>query len=135
MSLMYETEGYEIDWLSTGDKLWEPEQERLGHNVTGGDQLDFRVRVNIEARRLRWHDVEDGVIDGPMSPVLAIKALIQELPLPKVSAYAYSGVLAGYQVLGVEANYKQGRMRLIAVDRGTDVLPVCTYRYWQEASE
>lgn len=129
---MFETEGYEIDWLSIGDTLWDPAEEAKGHNLVAGNQLDLRATISQVHRRMQWLDASDG-IEGPMSPVLGIRGLIESLPVPTVTAFSYNAGLGTYQVLGIEMLYtNQGKAQLVAVDRGTDVIPVAVFRYFEE---
>jgi hypothetical protein len=102
----------ERTWLETGKEY------------TSGEDRD-RVTAAIDA--LVWHAPTD---QGPLSPVLMLQAVVAELRLPKVSAVAWGGGEANvleypdgpetttHTVLGVEANYPDGRARLYVLDTG-----------------
>lgn len=120
------------EWLETGRAFNEKAaREDHRHNRTA-DQ--FQEAINTEIDALTWHDVPaDGVITGPMSPVLMLKEVIGQLGLRPVVAYAYGGCLehpdgpetATYSLLGVEIRTTRQRFRLHLLDTGTGAIPVC----------
>lgn len=108
------------EWLSVGEQYTGP---------------DHRPAIERAIDALTWQDVpEDGVISGPMSPVLTLGAVIEQLALPRVSAFAFGGALlypdgpetAHYQLLAVEANYTDGRCRLYLLDTGIGAMPLAS---------
>ena len=61
----------------------------------------------------------------PMMQGEAIRAAIKTLKLPRVSALAWNGVYAERMaVLGIEANYRNGRARVYILDTGCECVPV-----------
>jgi hypothetical protein len=113
------------DWLDLGAEYHEGETGRFGQS---------RPRVEAAIAALTWKPVPAGA-DGmrlPMSPGLAIEACIEQLKLPKVSAVAHDGYLqwpdgpetAHFSILGIEANYSNGRARVYVLDTGTGCTPL-----------
>lgn len=119
----------------------------VGAKFTGPDD---RERVERAFAGLTWEDLpaDGSPLEMGFMPGEAIKACIRELGLPKVSMVAADGYLswpdvvdghpaiAGYQpetahyaVYGIEANYKQGRVRVYLLDSGTEILPLLTELY------
>lgn len=103
---------------------------REGHNWSTEAEL-LRSVDTVE-----WEDVpEDGVMHWPMSPALAIQAVIKELELHGVRRVGRGQVLASfyedtppndgamYQVLATEQVAANGDIqRIWFVDRGTDTV-------------
>lgn len=97
-----------------------------------------RARVEQQIDALEWKQVFDGM-SLPFSPGEAIKAVIAELELPKVSQIAHNGYLtwpdgpetAHYSVYGIEANYRNGRARVYVLDTGTSCIPLAS-DFWPE---
>lgn len=93
----------------------------------------FEKAFVAEADDLTWHPVpDDGVIKGPMSPVLMLKEVIEQLELHGVVSVAYGGVLeypdgpetATYSCLGVEVQTKRQHFRILLLDTGLGAMPV-----------
>jgi hypothetical protein len=82
-----------------------------------------RAQLQSVIDRLEWSETQKSK-DVPFSQGYAIKAAIKEFQIPKVSAFAYNGVLGNYSILGIEGNYTNGRVRLYFLDRGSDVIAV-----------
>lgn len=100
------------DTLNVGRRFTEPY----------GDQIEREIRG------LRWgNEPQTGMLPG-----LGINAAIRELKLPKVTAYATNGSFtvpdppetATYGVYGIEANYRDCRIRLYLADTGTEIVPL-----------
>ncbi|GAB4083297.1 hypothetical protein G3R41_21490 [Modestobacter muralis] len=118
-------------WTETGAQLFDAARaNREGHNYATGRDV---VVVGIE--RLTWVEIAPGgTLDLPFSPGESINALICGLALRDVRRIAWDGSVAVrddvegsrslYSLLGVEVGERGGLLRLYAVDRGTDVLPV-----------
>lgn len=104
------------DWLGVGERFSEP----------------HRAAVEEAIDELRWTGKLTGVA---MSPALAIRACIEQLRMPKVSAIAPGGSVevpigsqlgrATYSIYGIEANYAKGqRIRAYVLDTGTEITPL-----------
>ena len=97
--------------------------------TTVGVEFD-KATVGRAIEGLHWIDPSGSV---PMSPGLAIKKAIEEFQIPKVSQIAWesdSGVPGPdgpYDLLGIEGNYANGRVRIYIVDKGTVLIPVCSH--------
>jgi len=106
----------------------------VGRGYTSGKDRE-RVAAAIDA--LEWHPPTG---EGPLSPILTLQSVVTKLGLPNVSAIAWGGgeanVLtypdspepetATYTVLGVEANYADGRARLYVLDTGVAAVPLAS---------
>lgn len=124
----------ERTWTEIGAELFDRDlADRQGHNWAAG-----RPAVEQAMAEIEWEDVPaDGVIRGPMSPVLVLKELIEQLNLPRVTRYAYNAAIPTrscegsncYGLLAVECNYKDGRCIVYAADRGTDALVLASDFY------
>lgn len=121
-------EQHEREWTSVGAEAMEQGTEHEHPNENGEWTVSYRpisretVAATIE--ELRWRKPEGSF---PMSPGLALQAAVKELGLPRVSAVAYNGGPihdSGYSLMGIEANYKNGRARVYVMDRGTDLVPL-----------
>ena len=118
-------------WTETGAQLFDAARAtREGHNYATG-----RDAVVAGIDRLTWVQITPGgTLDLPFSPGESINALICGLALRDVRRIAWDGSVAVrddvegsrslYSLLGVEVGERGGLLRLYAVDRGTDVLPV-----------
>jgi len=118
-------------WTETGAQLFDAARAtREGHNYATG-----RDAVVAGIDRLTWVEIAPGgVLDLPFSPGEAINALICGLALRDVRRIAWDGSVqvrddaegsrSLYSLLGIEVGERGGLLRLYAVDRGTDVLPV-----------
>jgi len=106
------TQNYRTDWMKTG-----------ATHITDKD------RINSIIDRMPW-DYDFRGKDVPMMPGMAISSIIKEMRLPKVSAVSYgSHELAPYGIYGIEATFKNAKIRLIIVDEGSQCVPICA-RVW-----
>lgn len=86
-------------------------------------------KILASINSLEWEPVSGS---KPMGPALAIKSVIKEFKIPKVSLVAYNGTPFGtkdepgaaYSVFGIEATYTNGKYRLFFVDCGSEIIPV-----------
>ena len=91
--------------------------------------VEDRSTMEAEIEHLEWHSLSQK--DVPFSQGEAIKAVIQEFRLPKVSQVAWNGVIGDrYALLGIECNYENGRVRLYVLDHGCGVCPICV-DFWE----
>src|SRR3982750_4193784 len=111
----------------------------VGEKALSADALEARMdgerwkpitreRIEKAIEKMRWESTEG---DKPMMPALGIKECIKQLGIPKVSQIAISNDLANdvgnsYGLYGIEGHYKNGRVRVYVVDRGSDLIPVAT---------
>ena len=97
-----------IDWLQVGKNHWQDKQEEI---------IDY-------CEHMEWKTLpcEMGFMPGE-----AIKTLIRELKLPKVSGVGYSHELAPYSLIGIEAHYKNSDIQFFAVDEGSHISPICIF--------
>lgn len=92
----------------------------VGKGVNQGEVLN-------QIAQLEWHPVTSETMSLPMAPGEAIKKLISEFRIPKVSAIAYNGILQNrYGFYGIEGNYKNGRARIYVMDKGSVLTPVAS---------
>lgn len=93
----------------------------------------FQQEFATEADSLTWQPVpDDGVINGPMSPVLMLQAVIEQMKLRPVVGFAFGGVLeypdgpetATYSVLGVEIRTRTQHFRIHLLDTGLGAQPM-----------
>jgi len=119
------------EWTQTGAQLFDAARAtREGHNYATGRDA---VVAGIDG--LTWVQMpKDTGIVMPFSPGESVKALIYGLGLRDVRRIAWDGAVevrddvegsrSLYSLLAVEFGERGGLVRLFAVDRGTDVLPV-----------
>lgn len=114
-----------------------PERDWL--NI-GAEYAEHREQIEGEIGVLTWHSPPPKQV--AMMPGLAIKACIEQLNLPPVTALAIDGCvdvpdppdgMAHYSLYGIEARYRQGVARVYVLDTGTGVTPLCVDRYWSQA--
>lgn len=127
-------------WTEIGEQLFDVDRAtREGHNYCAGRDV---VAAAIDG--LDWVELPaDGSLTLPFSPGEAIKTLIRELDLRGVRRIAWNGALPVrddvehsrglYGLYGIEVPERGGLLRLFAVDRGTDLLPVAVDRIPAEA--
>lgn len=95
---------------------------------------ELRPAIEAAIEGLTWHEMP--VETAPMSQGLMLREVLRQLDLPKVSRVAWDGVvvqpdpadrrqLATYGLLGIEANYRDGRAQLYVLDCGGVALPLC----------
>jgi len=125
-------ETFTREWTETGALLFDAERaNREGHNYATG-----RDAVVTGINGLTWVELprDGGDLSLPFSPGESLNAVISGLSLRDVRRIAWDGSVAVrddvegsrslYTLLGVEVGERGGLLRLYAVDRGTDVLPV-----------
>lgn len=94
---------------------------KIGATYNGTAQKKGQMSANIA--KLEWQALP--LENVPMAPGMAIEKLIQEFKIPKVSQVAWNVVVMNrYGLIGIEGNYKNGRARIYALDRGADLIPV-----------
>ncbi len=80
--------------------------------------------VQDAIERMTWQEPPDRL---PMSPGLAIQAIICRLELPRVDLISYRNWdLAPYGLYGIQANYRDGRVRFYVLDRGHELVVLAT---------
>ena len=122
-----------IEWLGVGDVLTDAAAAvAAGHNWTTREHLAAAIA------EVRWEDVDpdDGVVNWPMSPGLALKAILDGFKIRGVRRIGRSEVLgsgevdrepdgwAMYQLIAVEQWSATIGRRVYVVDRGSDLVPV-----------
>ena len=107
---------FRIDWMQVGKEHWEGQKERIQDIIDRMDwDYDFRGK------------------SVAMTAGLAINEIIKEMKMPRVTAVSYnSHEMAPFGIYGIEANYKNARIRLIVVDEGSCCNPICTL-VWPKA--
>lgn len=101
----------QIDWFNVGDQYY------------GGVQHEYEAMC----RRVTWERLP---VDLPMIPGEAIKDLIKEFKIPKVSHVAHSHELAPYGLIAVRGHYQNaGEVDVFAVWDGCSITPICAHRY------
>jgi len=91
-----------IDWLNVGREHWEGNQEKITAIIG----------------RMTWKSLpcDMGFMQGE-----AIKEIIKEFKIPKVSHVADSHEMAPYGLLGIRAHYSNADIELFAIDNGCGV--------------
>jgi len=97
-----------IDWMQVGKEHWEGNQDRL----------------KVIMGRVEWHKLPYTMA---MMPGEAIKGLVKEFKIPKVSHVCDSHELAPYGLVGIRAHYKNADVEFFAVDEGSHISPLCAY--------
>ncbi len=87
------------------------------------EALGGQAQISAAIERIVWHPVGT---PAPFSQGYAIRAAIQEFRMPRVTQWGDTHALAPYGLLGVEALYRNGRVRLYLLDTGSDAVPLCT---------
>lgn len=90
----------------------------------GASELNIsRARVESAIASLEWKPlpVTMGACQG-----MGIDACIHQLNIPKVSHVAESLQFAPYGFYGIRAHYSNGDADVYVVDRGSDIIPVCS---------
>ncbi len=107
--------------LVTVKRTW----TKVGEEFTGEHAKREQIAGAIE--RMEWQEIpKGGSLTLGMMPGEGIKAAIRELHIPKVSHVAVSNELAPYGLYGIRGHYKNGDANVFIVDRGSDMLPVCS---------
>lgn len=102
-----------------------------GHNFS----TEKALRASVET--VRWEDVpDDGGMTWPLSPALAVQAIIKEFDLRGIRRVGLGQVLGSaypdmepsdlhmYQIIAIEQAAANGDTRRVwFVDRGTDTVP------------
>lgn len=119
---MTQTADYTRTWTTVGTKA-------IGLRLEDGVLTEAGISAAIEA--LSWVDAR---IELPMIPALGIRAAISELQIPKVSLVAVSDELAPYGLYGIEGHYTNGRARVYVIDLGSEITPVAS-DFWPEEAQ
>ncbi len=85
--------------------------------------LGGQPRISEAIDRIAWHPVRT---PAPFSQGYAIRAAIQHFRMRRVIQWGDANALAPYGLLGIEATYQNGRVRLYLLDSGSDAVPLCT---------
>ena len=96
--------------------------------TVGAEHTGPTARETIERiiAGLEWQAVPCDMAAGPG---LAVKGLVQELRLPKVSHVADSHELAPYSFIAIRCHYKDGMAEVFAINTGTHITPLCSDFY------
>jgi len=89
----------------------------VGKEYTEGKEK----QIAVAAAKMPWQEIP---CDMAMMPGLGIKAAIEQLNLPKVSRVGHSPALAPYGLLGIEANYHNGKAQVFFIDHGDGIIPL-----------
>ena len=69
-----------------------------------------------------------------MMPLEAARAMIEQLRIPRADLISVICVeMAPYGFIGIQGHYKNGRARVFALDRGSDVVPLVSM-LWEETN-
>lgn len=110
--------------------------ERAAHQrnwtTVGRDETDGRrERIGAIFDRMEWRTPP---CDLPWGEAITIDEIIAELKLPCVSAVAISNELAPFGLLGIEANFTNGRARAYLLDKGSEAVVLCSDFWKNEGS-
>jgi hypothetical protein len=113
-------------------RTWTDPGRALLQRINTDPSEDGRpMTVDLVARvieQMPWQEPPERL---PMSPGLAIQALIGQLRLPRVDLISYRNWdLAPYGLYGIQANYTDGRARFYVLDRGHD-LTLLAIDFWR----
>jgi len=79
-----------------------------------------------EVAGLKWHDLVEG-LEGPMSPVLALKGICEEIK-GRHKRVAWNGILfERYGLLAIETHYKNGICYSFWLDAGVGCTCLCQH--------
>ena len=84
---------------------------------------DHQEEIAGMIERLNWQSIP---CEMAMAPGEAIKAVIKELRIPKVSHVASSHEMAPYGLLGIKAHYKNGDANIYLVDEGSSTVVIAS---------
>lgn len=122
-----------LNWLETG-REWHAKQAAEDHRHHRTVE-DFERIIAEDIETMTWHDVPpDGIIHGPMSPILMLQEIIQQMELRHVVSYSYNGSgleypdgpeTATYSLLGVEIKTRTQHFKLYLMDTGLHALFIC----------
>ena len=112
-------------WTEVGAPL-------VGTRLEDGIELTQDTVAEI-IDHLDWQEAHPGM-DLPAVPGLGIAQCIRELRIPKVSHIAVSNELAPYGLYGIRGHYTNGHADVFVVDRGSDLIPVCSDFYPKETT-
>lgn len=112
---------YRRDWKACGKK----------YNGTPAKQKKFASSVE----KMPWvktPEESEPALSIPAMQGCALNDLISEFRMPNVSAVSWQGpmLFGRYVLLGVEARYKNGRVRLYAAHEGHVTVPVAV-DFWR----
>jgi hypothetical protein len=116
-----------VEWLQVGRDFHD---KQAAEDRRGRTTEDFQEAVAVAIDELTWQQPVDGVIEGPMSPVLMLQAVIEQMGLRPVVGYAYGGCLdypdgpetATFSLLGVEIHTSRQHFRLHLLDTGLEAV-------------
>jgi hypothetical protein len=108
------------DWTKIGREFYD-EGTAYGLECRGAATQQIVAR---ECDRLEWLEVpKDGsALELPMMPGEALKTMVRELHIPKVSHVGYSHGLAPYGLIAAFGHYKNADVKVYAVDKGTSTV-------------
>jgi len=92
---------------------------QVGKEHTEGKEAKIGEMID----RLDWQSIP---CEMGMMPGEAIKAVIKELRIPKVSHVAASHEMAPYGLLGIKAHYKNGDANIYLVDEGCSTVVIAS---------
>ena len=108
-----------IDWLNVGREVHGGDHKRMEAAIATMDWVDSAPNMRL-----------------PMSQGEAIKALMKEFKINRITALSYDGASfhtpgahaedGNWHVLGIEVPYKNGARRIYFGDCGTHLVPICT---------
>lgn len=119
-----------LEWLPIGatEMLKAAQEDPRGRTVE-----QYQAKAAKLIAELRWEEPTDGKIVGPMSPVLFLKEVIEQLGLRGVTAFALGHSefpwpdgpeWASYTIHGVQVTTSKQHFRLYVLDRGIDGFPI-----------
>lgn len=108
-------------------------EEDLDWTKVGEEYKDYRDKILKIIKDVQWY-LPTGSF--PMGQGMAIKNVIREFKVPKVDKVGYSQETFGtkeepgasYSIVAVQGNYKDGPVRIYAVDAGNELVPVATHK-------
>lgn len=116
-----------VEWTQVGRDFHDKQaaEDRRGRTAD-----DFERAVAGAIDELTWHEPVDDTIEGPMSPVLMLQAVVEQMGLRPVVGYAFGGCLyypdgpetATFSLLGVEVRTRTQHFRLYLLDTGLEAV-------------
>ncbi len=98
----------QVNWTTVGESLVAPEE---------------RPAFLEKCERLEWLDASEPR-DLPFMPGEAIKTMIREFRLPRVTQFGYSHECAPYGLQGVRCHWTNGSGEVFTLDTGAELVPI-----------
>ena len=89
----------------------------------GQEYTDTKKETIKAINQLEWQKIDKSVTVA-MGPGIAIKEIVKEFHIPKVSHIATNGFLNGLAMYGIRGHYVNGIYNIIMFDAGVMIIPI-----------